>query len=64
MEWRGRVRNQESVATFEPADTFALFLEAASRAAAGGDHERFTRDLLDDAECRHRIAEALNRKST
>ncbi len=64
MEWRRRVRNQESVATFEPADTFALFLDAACRAVAGGDHERFIRDLLDDAECRHRIATALNHKST
>jgi len=64
MEWRRRVRNQESVAAFEPADTFALFLEAACRAATGGDHERFTRALLDDAECRHRIAEALNQNST
>jgi NDP-hexose-3-ketoreductase len=64
MEWRRRVSNQESVATFEPADTFALFLDAACRAAASGDHERFTRDLLDDAACRHRIAEALNQKST
>ena len=64
MEWRRRVRNQESVATFEPADTFALFLDAACRAVAGGDHERFIRDLLDDAECRHRIAKALNHKST
>jgi NDP-hexose-3-ketoreductase len=59
MEWRQRVRNQESIATFEPADTFALFLEAACGAAADGDHERLSRDLLDDAECRERIAEAL-----
>jgi dTDP-3,4-didehydro-2,6-dideoxy-alpha-D-glucose 3-reductase len=63
-EWRRRVRNQESVATFEPADTFALFLDAACRAAADSDYERFTRDLLDDAACRHRIAEALDHKST
>ncbi len=60
MEWRQRIRNQESVATFEPADTFALFLDAACGAAAGGDHERFYRDLLDDAECRDRIARALS----
>jgi dTDP-3,4-didehydro-2,6-dideoxy-alpha-D-glucose 3-reductase len=64
MEWRRRVRNHESVAAFDPADTFALFLEAACRAATGGDHERFTRDLLDDATSRHRIAETLNQKST
>jgi dTDP-3,4-didehydro-2,6-dideoxy-alpha-D-glucose 3-reductase len=64
MEWRQRVRNQESVATFEPADTFALFLDAACRAATGGDHERFSRDLLDDAECREQIAKALNHKPT
>jgi len=59
MEWRQRVRNQESVATFEPADTFALFLEAACGAAANGDQARFARDLLDDARCREQIAEAL-----
>lgn len=62
MEWRQRVRNQESVATFEPADTFALFLDAACRAATTGDHERFARDLVDDAACREQIAEALNHK--
>ena len=59
MEWRQRVSNQESVATFEPADTFALFLEAACGAAANGDHAKFARDLLDDARCRAQIAEAL-----
>jgi dTDP-3,4-didehydro-2,6-dideoxy-alpha-D-glucose 3-reductase len=62
VEWRQRVRNQESIATFEPADTFVLFLEAACSAVADGDHERFSRDLLDDAECRQQIAEALNHK--
>ena len=40
MEWRRRVRNVENVVTFEPADTFALFLEAVRAAIAGGDHER------------------------
>ena len=64
MEWRQRVRNQESIATFEPADTFALFLDAACHAATGGDHERFSRDLLDDVECREQIAVALDHKST
>jgi NDP-hexose-3-ketoreductase len=59
MEWRLRVRNQESLATFEPADTFGLFLEAACGAVADGDHERLARDLLEDAECREQIAEAL-----
>jgi len=59
MEWRQRVRNQESVATFEPADTFALFLEAACGAAADGDHARLARDLFDDARCREQITEAL-----
>ena len=59
MEWRRRVRNVDDVVTFEPADTFARFLEAVTSAIAGGDHERFHRDLLDDAQCRARIAEAL-----
>lgn len=59
MEWRRRVRNVESVVTSEVADTFARFLESVARAIASGDHEGFHRDLLDDAECRARIAEAL-----
>jgi hypothetical protein len=59
MEWRRRVRNVESVVTFEVADTFACFLESVARAIASGDHERFHFDLLNDAECRARIAEAL-----
>jgi len=60
MEWRRRVRNVESVVTFEPADTFARFLQSVCHAVTGGDHERFHGDLLDDAECREHIAEALN----
>lgn len=59
MEWRRRVRNAESVVTFEAADTFARFLEAVTSGIAGGDHERFHRDLLSDARCRAKIAEAL-----
>jgi dTDP-3,4-didehydro-2,6-dideoxy-alpha-D-glucose 3-reductase len=59
MEWRRRVRNVESVVTFEVADTFARFLESVARAIASGDHERLHCDLLSDAECRARIAEAL-----
>jgi NDP-hexose-3-ketoreductase len=62
MEWRRRVRNVDDVVTFEPADTFARFLEAVASAIAAGEHERFHRDLLDDAECRASIAEALNRQ--
>jgi NDP-hexose-3-ketoreductase len=63
IEWRRRVRNVEDVVTFEAADTFARFLEAVMRAAASGDHDRFHRDLLADAECRGQIADALgNRK--
>ena len=62
MEWRRRVRNVDDVVTFEPADTFARFLEAVTSAIAAGDHERFHRDLLDDAQCRASIAEALNRQ--
>jgi dTDP-3,4-didehydro-2,6-dideoxy-alpha-D-glucose 3-reductase len=59
MEWRRRVRNAENVATFDAADTFARFLGSVMRAIAGGDHERFHRDQLSDAECRARIADAL-----
>jgi dTDP-3,4-didehydro-2,6-dideoxy-alpha-D-glucose 3-reductase len=59
MEWRRRVRNVESVVTFDVADTFALFLEAVGLAVASGDHEGLHRDLLADAECRARIAQAL-----
>jgi len=58
-EWRRRVRNVESAVTFEVADTFALFLESVARAVASGDHEGLHRNLLDDAECRERIAKAL-----
>jgi len=59
MEWRRRVRNIESIASFEAADTFARFLEAVVCAIVSGDHETFHRDLLSDAECRSQIAEAL-----
>jgi NDP-hexose-3-ketoreductase len=59
MEWRRRVRNADDVLTFEAADTFARFLESATRAIVRGDHEEFHCDLLSDAECRARIAEAL-----
>jgi NDP-hexose-3-ketoreductase len=59
MEWRRRVRNVESVVRFEIADTFALFLESVARAIATGEHEGFHCDLLRDAECRARIADAL-----
>jgi dTDP-3,4-didehydro-2,6-dideoxy-alpha-D-glucose 3-reductase len=59
IEWRKRVRNVESVVTFEPADIFAHFLDAAARAISAGDHEPWYRDLLADAECRTRIAGAL-----
>jgi dTDP-3,4-didehydro-2,6-dideoxy-alpha-D-glucose 3-reductase len=59
MEWRRRVRNVDDVVTFEPADTFAGFLEAVTSAIGGGDHESFHRDLLSDARCRDVIATAL-----
>jgi dTDP-3,4-didehydro-2,6-dideoxy-alpha-D-glucose 3-reductase len=59
IEWRRRVRNTESVVAFEAADTFARFLEAVARAIANGDHESLRRDMLADAECRGRIADAL-----
>lgn len=59
MEWRRRVRNADDVVAFEPADTFARFLEAATSAIAGSDHEHFHRDLLADAWCRQMIASAL-----
>ena len=42
MEWRRRVRNVETVVTFEAADIFARFLDTATRAISSGDHERFT----------------------
>jgi dTDP-3,4-didehydro-2,6-dideoxy-alpha-D-glucose 3-reductase len=59
VEWRRHVGNVESVVTFEAADTFARFLESVARAIASGDHESWHRDLLADAECRARIADAL-----
>jgi NDP-hexose-3-ketoreductase len=59
IEWRQHVRNVETVVTFEAADTFARFLDAATRAIAVDDHEPLHRDLLADAECRARIAAAL-----
>jgi hypothetical protein len=59
VEWRRRVRNVDDIVTFEPADTFASFLEAVTSAIAGGDHERFHRDLLSDARFREMIATAL-----
>jgi len=59
IEWRRRVRNNESVVTLEAADTFARFLETAVRAAVTGDHDRLHRDLLSDARCRAAIADAI-----
>jgi predicted dehydrogenase len=59
IEWRRRVRNTESVVTFEAADSFARFLESVTRAIAHGDHEPLHRDMLADAECRAGIADAL-----
>ena len=59
IEWRRRVRNVETLVTFEAADIFANFLDVAMRAISGGDHEPLHRDLLADAECRARIADAL-----
>ena len=38
MEWSRRVRNVESVASFDIADTFALFMETVVSAIASGDH--------------------------
>jgi NDP-hexose-3-ketoreductase len=59
IEWRRRVRNAETLVTFEPADVFARFLDAVTRAISSSAHELLLRDLLADAECRARIAEAL-----
>jgi dTDP-3,4-didehydro-2,6-dideoxy-alpha-D-glucose 3-reductase len=59
IEWRRHIRNIETVVTFEATDTFAGFLDAATRAIASGDHEPLHLDLLADAECRERIAVAL-----
>lgn len=64
MEWRRRVRNVESIATFDIADTFALFMETVVSAITSGDHEDLHRDLAADAECRARIAEALAGQET
>ena len=59
MEWRRRLRNVESVVTFDIADTFALFMEAVVSAIASGDHAGLHRDLEADAKCRAQIAMAL-----
>ena len=59
IEWRQRVSNAETAVTFEAADSFARFLDAATRAIVSGDHEALHRDLLADAECRAKIADAL-----
>jgi predicted dehydrogenase len=59
IEWRQRVRNVETVVTFEAADIFARFLDKATRAILSGDHEPLHCDLLADAQCRARIATAL-----
>jgi NDP-hexose-3-ketoreductase len=59
MEWRQRVRNVESIVSFDIADTFALFMAAVVSAIASGDHEGLHRDLAADAECRAQIAAAL-----
>src|SRR5882757_4515347 len=50
IEWRRRVRNVETVVTFEAADIFARFLDAATGAISADDHEPLHRDLLADAE--------------
>jgi predicted dehydrogenase len=59
MEWRRRLRNAENVVTFDPADTFAIFLTGVTSAIASGAHERFHCDLLADARCRLMIQAAL-----
>jgi NDP-hexose-3-ketoreductase len=59
VEWRPRISNVETLVTFEAADIFACFLDAATDAISGGDHEPLHRDLLADAHCRARIADAI-----
>jgi predicted dehydrogenase len=59
IEWRRRIRNVETAVAFEPADTFARFLDAVTRAISTGDNQRFHRDVLADAECQAGIAHAL-----
>jgi predicted dehydrogenase len=59
IEWRRRMRNVEDIVTFNPADSFALFLTEVTSAIARGAHERFHRDLLADARCRMMIQAAL-----
>jgi len=62
IEWRRRIRNAEDTVTFEAADVFRNFLEAAVSAIASGEREPFYRDLLADAQCRAAIADALEPK--
>jgi dTDP-3,4-didehydro-2,6-dideoxy-alpha-D-glucose 3-reductase len=57
--WQRRIRNTEDQVTFEPADSFARFLDAASHAIASRSYESFYRDLLADAAFRARLSEAL-----
>jgi len=64
IEWRRRIRNIEATVTFEPADVFMHFLEAATHAISGGEREPLYRDLLADAQCRALIADALDDAST
>jgi dTDP-3,4-didehydro-2,6-dideoxy-alpha-D-glucose 3-reductase len=59
VEWRRRIRNVETLVTFEAADIFARFLDTATDAISGGDHEPLHRDLLADAHCRAMIADAI-----
>jgi len=59
VEWRRRIRNVETRVTFEAADIFARFLDAATNAISSGDHEPLHRDLLADAHCRALIADAI-----
>ena len=59
VEWRRRVRNVETVVTFDPADTFMLFIQATLSAISSGKHDALHSDLLTDARIRAAISSAL-----
>ena len=59
--WRRRLHDKEEELSFEPFDSFARFLEAASRAIETADYEPFYRDLLVDAAFRARLGQTIER---
>lgn len=59
VTWQQRKANVANEMRFEPADTFARFLDSATEAIAGGGQDRFADALLTDAEFRERLAQAI-----